>query len=213
MKSPLLSIVTVVVLLALALVGYAALRTKVSRQSVAVASLMQQIEAKTAAADHLALVRETLASLTDEEAAVQSYFVPDTAIVPFIEELQSRGRVLGAEVEIASVAAIPAGPKSRPKLTVALSVEGPFDAVMRTLGSLEYAPYAIKVTTLTLTLGADAVWTANTSLSVGSSATTAVPALRTPASVPAPATTSPLAFPSTASSTATSTATSSRALP
>lgn len=202
MKSPLLSIVIAVALLALALAGYVALRTKVSRQSVAVANLVQQIETKTAAADHLALVRETLASLTDEEAAVQSYFVPDTAIVPFIEELQSRGRVLGADVEIASVAAIPAGPKTRPRLTIALSVAGPFDAVMRTIGSLEYAPYAIKVTSLTLTLGADAIWTANTSLSVGSSASTAVPALRT--SAPPLATTSPPVFSSSASSTATS---------
>ncbi|HEY4522974.1 MAG TPA: hypothetical protein VJK73_01230 [Candidatus Paceibacterota bacterium] len=171
MKSPLSTLITSVVVLALALAGYAALRAKVARQSAAVAALAYQIEAKTAAAGHLARVRETLASLTDEEAVVQQYFVPDTAIVLFIEELQSRGRVLGADIEIASVAAIPASAKSRSRLAIALSIAGPFDAVMRTLGSIEYAPYAIRVTSLSLSLGADAVWTANASLSAGAAST------------------------------------------
>lgn len=173
MKSPLSGLALSLVLLASTAAGYVALRLLVSARSVAVADLAHEIEVKSAAANRLATVRETLASLADEEAAVERYFVGNASVVPFIEELQSRGKALGAAVAIASVATAPASEEGRPKLLIALSITGPFDAVMRTLGSIEYAPYALRVTGLTLSRGVEEGWRANASLSVGSAAASA----------------------------------------
>ncbi len=194
MKSSFSALIIAMVILALAFAGYGALRAKVTGESVAVAGLTRDIEAKTAAAERLARVRETLASLAEEEVAIGNYFVPQTGVVAFIEELQSRGQSLGTTVGIASVGATPVSAKGRPRLLVSLTITGPFDAVVRTLGSIEYAPYNIKTTNLVLTRGEDKTWVAAVSLSVGSvspgTSSTRAPA---PASapVPTPASTTP----------------------
>ena len=181
MKKPLAAFLASLLLLSVALGIYTVLRGAVNGKSVTVAQIGQQITTKSAEAARLVSVRARLGALADEEREINSYFVPETRIVAFIDELQSRGAVLGASVEIASVAAQPKKGVVRPTLLIALSIQGSFDVVMRTLGSIEYAPYDLRVTSLTLAKDADTgSWLASVNLAVGAatpseSATSSLP--------------------------------------
>lgn len=167
MKTSFTGSVVAFMLLLAALGGYVALRTMVGQKSVAVLLLNQEVTAKTNEAAKLAAVKEQLTALAGVEERVQAYFVPNAAVVSFINELQSRGETLGTSVEINSVAAVPATKNNRPILKISLLVNGPFDAVVRTLGSIEYAPYALSATSFTLTADPDKKkWSATVNLLV-----------------------------------------------
>ena len=191
MRSPLISFVIWALILLAAVGVYAALKIAVNDKSLAVANLSRQIEAKNVESARLSAVREQLSALANDEAAVEAYFVPESSVVALIDELQGRGRALGASVEIASVAATPGASGARPTIAIALSATGPFDAVMRTIGSIEYAPYDLHATGVTLSEGLDGkTWSANLNLSVGSSVTGVVAAPPGPATPAVMATTS-----------------------
>jgi hypothetical protein len=96
--------------------------------------------------------------------------VPETGVAAFIDDLEARGRAVGATVEIASVEA---APKGKPEMFVTLAIEGSFDAVMRAFGSIEYAPYALAVTGMNLAQSTESPWRADLTLSIGSATTTA----------------------------------------
>ena len=155
-----------VALLVLALIGYASLRNVVAGKSVAVASLSGKIQQRNDATSRITATRSALAELAGNEVAVQNYFVPQASVVSFINDLQDRGSVLGATVDIASVAAT--SDKQHPMLQLVINIQGAFDAVLRTLGSIEYAPYDLSITRLSLNLDANGVWVASADLSVGS---------------------------------------------
>jgi hypothetical protein len=200
MKSPFTSFAVALALLVVAFAGYAVLRTTVNAKSIEVADLSRKIQAKTVEAGRIASVRERLSALADDEAAVERYFVPETGIVGFIDGLQARGKTLGATVDISSVAAQPATKTSRPLLLISLSVTGAFDAVMRTVGSIEYAPYDLRITNFNLTHGSEA-WVANASLAVGSAEGDTAQTPPMPEAPEAVASTTPVVATSTATST------------
>lgn len=159
--------------MALALVfgAYELARALVAHKSATVASLERQIETESKSASRIAAARAALSELAGDETVVQSYFVAPAGVVALIDSLQSRGQTLGANVEVKSVAAA-TDTKVRPALLLSLTITGTFDAVMRTIGSIEYAPYDLAITGLSLAAGAEDAWTASVNLSVGSAATT-----------------------------------------
>jgi len=147
-------------------VGYVLWYGTVSAQSVRVADLQAQITAKKSSLVRAASIRAALGSLSNEEAATRQYFVSENTLVSFISSLQRQGQQLGGLVTVKSVSADTHG--ARPTLTLALTVDGTFDSVLRTVGAIEYAPYDIQVTGLSLQNQGKNAWEAALSITVGS---------------------------------------------
>ncbi len=148
---------------------YAAITAK----SAAAAILESQIETKTETASRIASARAALADISGNEATVRSYFVSEGEVVAFINDLEARGRAQKASVTVLSVST--ATESAHSTLTIGLTVNGTFEAVLRTLGSIEYAPYYLRIGTLSLGLEAKNWWHADLSIIVGSTAPLAVP--------------------------------------
>lgn len=155
-------------------IGYLFWYGAVSSKSAEVASLQEQITSTTETVSRIASTKAALARLAVDEAKVQGYFVSESGVVAFINALQAIGTSQQSTVTVTSVST--GGTKARPALTFELGVDGPFDAVMRTVGAVEYAPYAITVTGLAVREDATNKWHADLGLSVGSiTATTTKP--------------------------------------
>lgn len=166
MKSPLTHFI-------LALIGslsvaawYVSWYSTVSQKSSDVVNLQNQITAASDNMSRIASTRATLAQIADDEADIQNYFVSDANIVSFINELEALGSEEGAVVSVVSVSK--GGSRTLPKLLLTLSVDGTFDAVMRTVGAVEYAPYAISVSMLSVARGVKGGWHADFHITVDS---------------------------------------------
>lgn len=166
MRSPLTQLILAFLVCAAALVGYGIWYAAIANQSIAASALQSQIDVKTATISQMASTRAALAEIAGDESVVQGYFVPETGVVTFIDGLESRGRSLGANVGVLSVST--GGAPARPVLLFSLSITGTFDAVMRTVGAIEYAPYDISVSALTLEQSDKNSWHADLKLLVGS---------------------------------------------
>ena len=166
MKSPFTHLMFASAACLVVIVGYGFWYAATAAKSVEVTSLQSQIDAKTEAVSRMATTRAALTEIAGDESVVQSYFVPETGVVTFIDDLENRGRSLGAEVSVLSVST--GGISTRPVLHFALSVKGTFDAVMRTVGAIEYAPYAISVSALSVSQDAKDSWHADLKLRVAS---------------------------------------------
>ncbi len=149
-----------------ACVGFSMWYATLSAKSAAVANLQNQIITKTETVHHVAFARAALAEIADDEMTVQSYFVPETGVVAFINELETRGRAQGTVVRVLSVSTRTTG--TQPMFEFMLAIDGPFDTVMRTIGGIEYAPYAISISTLSLAQNDENSWHADLKLAVGS---------------------------------------------
>lgn len=171
MRSSLITLGVWCAALVLVVGAYELTRSLVVDKSATVASLERQIQVESTSANRIAAARAALSELAGDEAVVQSYFVAPSGIVALIDSLQSGGQALGASVEVDSVAAAGVA-ATRPALLLSLNITGPFDAVMRTIGSIEYAPYDLTITALSLAVNAEDAWAASVNLSVGSVATT-----------------------------------------
>jgi hypothetical protein len=171
MRTPLTACLISIALLAAALTGYWLLYSAVVDKSVAVVERTQEVEAKVASVKRARSIEAVLADVARQEALVKSYVVPETGVVAFIDDLESRGRSLGTVVEIDTVAR---APKGRPALTLSLGVTGTFDAVMRTVGAIEHAPYDLTVTNFSIFQGLEEQdpWVATLNLFVGSATST-----------------------------------------
>lgn len=135
--------------------------------------LQVQIQSTIESAVTAAETSDTLASLATDEAAIESYHIKLADIVSFLERIEGTGRALNASVEVVTVADKP-GSDGRMALTV--RVMGSFDAVLRTLGAIEYGPYDSKITNLTFdTPATGGAWTAVAALSVAVDATAPKP--------------------------------------
>lgn len=155
----------------LALIGYWIWYGAIADKSADVAALQSRIDARTATINRLATTRAALAELSGDEMTVRSYFVPETGVVAFIDGLEVRGRTLGTSVKVESVST--GGTTAKPTLEFVLSVTGTFDNVMRTVGSIEFAPYAITVSRLAIEQVAKNTWRADLKLLIGSRAPSA----------------------------------------
>lgn len=166
MKSPVVHFAVAVVVACIAAGVYYGWYAAVSRKSAYAAELEQQIMTASAEASRIAAARMALAEISGDEKTIQSYFVSDTDVVTFIGALESLGSATGSVVRVLSVS--PAGTPARPALHVALTINGTFDAVMRTVGAVEYVPYAVSITTMAVGQDAANKWHADLNLTVGS---------------------------------------------
>jgi hypothetical protein len=148
------------------LVGYGFWYTILSKKSADVSALQTQIDTKTDAVARIASTQTALTEIIGDEDLLQSYFVPETGVVSFIDELEDRGRTLGASVDVLSVST--GGTAAQPILTFALSIRGTFDAIMRAVGAIEHAPYDLIVTKLVLGQEEKEGWQAQMNITVGS---------------------------------------------
>jgi hypothetical protein len=114
-----------------------------------------------------------LERLKEDEAFVQQYFVSEATVPAFINNLEARGRAQGATVTIVSVAKN--GADLDATLALALTIKGTFDQVMQTLGAIEYAPYALTISSVALVREIKGSWKADLKLSVGSPPTLVTP--------------------------------------
>lgn len=155
------------VVCAAATAGYAIWYGVVAAESSAATALQGKIDAQTTAANRMAAARATLAGIAGDDAAVRNYFVSETGIVAFIDGLEALGRATGSTtVDVLSVST--GGTDAHPAFKFALSVKGTFDGVMRTIGAIEYAPYAISVSSLSVVKNAQNDWRANLVFLAGS---------------------------------------------
>jgi len=174
------------------LAAYGSWYAIVSARSAEAAQLATDIQTKDQDASKLQAAKAALASLEGDEAAIGAHFVSTADVVPFLEGLQAEGSKLGTTVSIASVSADTDA--TRPTLALSLQINGSFSAVLRTLGAVEYAPYFVSVSDLSLSTAPatpatasapaePAGWSATVSLVVGAvssaSSTPAKPAAAT----------------------------------
>ena len=146
--------------------GYMLLYGVIVSKSAAVADLETQITIATETASRIASARSTLAKIIGDEIDVQQYFVSQTGVVAFINSLEQYGHLQKADIKVLSVST--SGTPKEPTLVFELSVEGTFDAVMRTIGTIEYAPYALSISRLSLGSNPQKSWHADLTLHVGS---------------------------------------------
>lgn len=173
MKSPFIHLILACGLCAAMLTGYGAWYQHVSAKSAEVTLLQGQVDAKTRAANRLAAAQTTLTEITEDEKLIHEYFVSENGVVSFINGLEARGKSLGAAVDVLSVST--GGTALQPALILTVSVSGPFDAVARAVGSIEYAPYDISISRLMFGQGEGNSWHAELSILVGALSANTIP--------------------------------------
>ena len=166
MTSPLNHLLVAVAVLLAGVAGYTVWYSAVSGRSREVADLQQQITVASESIGSLASVRTALAEIAGDEAKIQSYFVPEEGVVAFINDLEARGAAQKTTTAVLSVAT--GGSPTRPTLLISLSIKGAFDAVMRTVGAIEYAPYDIAVSAFSIEREGKDAWSAVLNIVVGS---------------------------------------------
>ena len=144
--------------------------TAVGKASVETAVLAENIRAKSQELEKVAAAKVALEALAEDEASIRGYLVREAEIVPFLGRLEDTGTNFGAQVEVVSVATETLAERNRIMLSV--KIEGTFDAVLRTLGSIEYGPYDSSVERITFdTVPAEEApsgeWTATVIFSLG----------------------------------------------
>ncbi|MEK7101717.1 MAG: hypothetical protein AAB882_01015 [Patescibacteria group bacterium] len=167
MKSPFLHIIVAAIVCVMAIIGYGVWYAAVGAKSVTVMNVEDKVVIKTETANRIASSRASLAEIRDDEATIRSYFVPETGIVAFIDSLQARGKTRGAAVRVLSVSSAGAA-TAVPSLMLSLAISGTFEAVMSTMGAIEYAPYDLTISALSVTQNAKDGWHANLNVLVGS---------------------------------------------
>jgi len=136
------------VLLVLSVLGaYLFWFTAVGKASAEAAVLAENIRAKSQELEKVAAAKVALEALAEDEASIRAYLVREAEIVPFLGRLEEAGTSLGASVDVVSVSTETLAERSRIMLSV--KIEGSFDAVLRTLGSIEYGAYDSSVERIT----------------------------------------------------------------
>ncbi len=166
LSSPYLQLALASTVLLVALIACGFWYETLASESANVAGIQSQIDDVQQTAKRIASARAALSQIAGDEASVRAYFVSDANIVNFIDDLQARGQTLGATVTVLSVAAATAGTHSA--LDLSVSVKGSFDAVMRTIGAIEYAPYDVVMGAVTLSEQTGGTWLGTAAFTVGS---------------------------------------------
>lgn len=162
-------VIACVVVLA-AFIGHSIWYATLAAKSANVASLQNQIDAKSETMSRIASARAALTEISGAEVSLQNYFVPETNMVAFIDGLQTEGNAQGVALNVLSVSA---GTGDQPMFILALTIKGTFDAVMRTVGVIEYTPYYVSTSGLSLVKNDKDNWQADLKLLVGSIAVAA----------------------------------------
>lgn len=159
MTKSLTHLIAACVFLALSLAAFSVWYMTVENARAAVGKATEDIALKTTEAKRIQDARGALTALSHNEERIKGYFVAKEEIGSFLETISATGDSLGSDVEIVSVNEEPAG-EGRARVSVALSVTGSFDAVMRTIGALEYGPYDVLVKNLSLNSEEESGWNA-----------------------------------------------------
>lgn len=166
MKSSFIHFGIALALCLVALVGYGTWYAVIATTSTAAAELQNRIITRNETANRVALARSALIEIAADEVAVRGHFVPETDVVAFINNLEARGLAQGSSVNVLSVEK--GGIPTHQTLNLTLTVKGSFDAVMRTVGTIEYAPYDLSISQFSLARGDKNNWHADFKLLVGS---------------------------------------------
>ncbi len=173
MKSSLIHLFVALTVCVVTSIGYGLWYATIETKSAAVAQLKGEVAAKNENAKRIASARASLAEIAGSEAIIQSYFVPETGVVAFINNLEAQGRKQGTVVSVRSVSTNAEG--ALLTLTFSLTITGAFDAVMRTVGVIEYAPYDLSLSALSVTQDAKNSWHADLTILVGSAPAATAP--------------------------------------
>ena len=171
MKSSLAHIIIWISVCVVTLIGYGFWYSVIVGKSASVADLQKQIDSKIEIAGRVAAARTALAEIVNDESAVQSYFVPETEVVPFIDDLEARARAQTAEMKVLSVSV--GNDAKQSTLILSVRIRGTFDSIMRTVGAIEYSPYDLSLSKLSIGKETKNVWNADVELIVGSVPTNA----------------------------------------
>jgi hypothetical protein len=186
MKNPRTQLLLAGALLCLALAGYAFWYRAVARASREEQALSASVESATLANQKALESKDALSALSADQAAVGRYFLADADVVPFLEELQALGSVAGAAVDVVSVGA-GSGAGATSTLAVTLHITGGFDAVARTAGAIEYAPYDLIENSLAFASDGKGAWHADMAITVGARGASASASASSSPSAPRPA--------------------------
>lgn len=171
MRSPSIQLALAAVVCVATIAGYWFWYGVVTATSASVTALQGRIDANVDTENRRASARAALVDIADDEAAMRAYFVSETGIVAFIDGLEALGRSVGnTTVSVLSVSA--SGIGEQPALKFSLLVKGTFDGVMRTVGAIEHAPYAISVSSLSVVQNAKNDWQANVVFLAGGATST-----------------------------------------
>lgn len=141
-------------------IGYALWHKTVVEASERAAELAGTVEVRSGALAETASARTQLAALTGDEAFVSALFLSVADLVPFLENLEAAGTTFDSAVSVVSVS----DGESADRIRIAFSIAGTFDAVMRTLGSIENKPYASAIENVTIDTAGEGTWTATVTL-------------------------------------------------
>lgn len=144
-KSTELLIITI--LLNLAAAGwYGFLFAEVKAKNENVASLLESIEADTAAGNTLHAKKDLVADTASLREELALRIVSKEGAVPFIELLETAGASVGARVSIESIRANElSGSPTAEELELSLRITGTWASVVRFVGLLELLPYKAEV--------------------------------------------------------------------
>ncbi len=146
MKLPYAHLAVALIMGVIVVSGYVSWYVAVSQKSRDVAALQDQITAVSGNMSRIAMARTALAEIASDEKEIGDYFVSDSNVVSFINDIESLGTQEGTKVSVTSVSK--GGTRALPALLVMLSIDGSFDQVMRTIGAVEYSPYALSLAAL-----------------------------------------------------------------
>ncbi|MGK2908740.1 MAG: hypothetical protein ACSLE1_02925 [Sphingobium sp.] len=157
--------------------AYAFWYVQVGKESAEAASLAEQIRMRVQDSARAKEAEKALASLASDEASIRGYLIRQEDVVPFLGTLEGMGSRFGSSVEVVSVSSED-GP-ARGRVLLSLRIAGSFDAVVRTLGAIEYGPYDSAVQNVTLDTstseGGGRSWTASATFAIGTEKGAATP--------------------------------------
>ncbi|HRH24319.1 MAG TPA: hypothetical protein PK109_01890 [Candidatus Paceibacterota bacterium] len=169
MKPPIIHLGIAALLAILAIGGYVLWYGHVQALDAEAATLAGEIAVKDADRVRSVSARSAEAELALQEAFIASHLVATADIVVFLEQLEKTGRDFGATLQVASVTG--GEPATDGRISLSLSITGPFNSVMRTLGAIETGPYAGMVQDLSLNGSAEGEWTATGVFVIGTMST------------------------------------------
>jgi Tfp pilus assembly protein PilO len=172
MKNPLIQFGLAVVILVIAIGAYGVWFVAVDTENAKAREISSEIQTKSQDATRIAEAKAALTTLATNEASVSTHFVSANDVVPFLGSLESTGTALGSKVTVLSVGAEPVV-KGEGHIAISVSITGTF--------ALEYAPYDITLTNLTLDTANKGAWSAAASFSVGTGPASSTPATPPPA--------------------------------
>ena len=173
-RRTLIQLVIALIILIGMIAAYAFWYLAVRDMSAKAAQLAADLRAQDEASARAGAAKAALGSLVADEEVMRAYLVRPDGIVPFLSEIERSGTVLGSMVEVASVATETG--TDRDRIALSLRITGSFDAVLRTLGTIEHGAYDSRITNVTLDTPASdpesqGRWTATASFVIGTQPT------------------------------------------